>query len=516
MNVRSALTLIIPIIFAPGLASAASAGISLKQILHHQSGIFDESAAEIVAFDPSTDTLYVVNGATPSIDVMKLAGENTDSATLTMTGTLALTEDEGPNSVDVHGGVIAVAVAGPKKDRRPGKVVFFDSKGNRLNEVKAGFLPDMLTFTPDGKYVLTANEGEPTDEMDPPGSVSVIDMSGGPKAATVKNITFDGLTADELKKKGVRMFPGKSPDVDLEPEYIAVAPDGKTAFVALQEANALAIVDIPGATLKDVIGLGTKDYSQAGNGIDAKSKDGKVNIKPVPVVGMYMPDAIAAFDIAGETYVISANEGDARDEDERVKKANIDPDLLSDDEKTLLERLKISTIDGDADGDGDIDVLHSYGARSVSIWGSSGTLISDTGDDFEQITARYLGTNFNSTNDENKGENRSDDKGPEPEAVTTGVIDGKTYAFIGLERVGGIMTYDVSDPAKPNFVSYDNNRNFSNLLDFSIPGDLSKAGDLGPEGIIFITAEDSPYGVPLLAVASEVSGTVTVYAIHSN
>ncbi|MFN3232454.1 MAG: choice-of-anchor I family protein [Alphaproteobacteria bacterium] len=516
MKIRSFLCVALPVVLAPTVLSAADMGVSLQRILHHESGIFDESAAEIVAFDPATNSLYVVNGATPSIDMMKLGGEKVSAATLTEAGTLALTEDETPNSVDVHEGVIAAAVAGSKKDGRPGKVVLFNSDGDRLNEVAVGYLPDMLTFTPDGNYILTANEGEPTDDMDPPGSVSIIDMSDGAKAATVMNVTFESFSADDAKKKGIRLFPDKTPEFDFEPEYIAVAPDGKTAFVALQEANALAVIDIESASLRDVVGLGTKDYSKPGNGFDPNDKDGKVNITNVPVLGMYMPDAIAAFEVDGETYIITANEGDAREEDERVKKAKIDGDALTDDEKKLLERLKISTIDGDTDDDGDIDVLHSYGARSVSIWGSSGTLISDTGDDFEQITARYLGINFNSTNDENKGENRSDDKGPEPEGVDIGVIGGKTYAFIGLERVGGIMVYDVSNPAKPAFVTYENNRDFSSLLDFSLPGDLSKAGDLGPEGVKFISAEDSPYDVPLLVVASEVSGTVTVYSVNEN
>jgi len=499
-----------------GFASADANAIALKQILRHETGIFDKSAAEIVQYDPATKRLYVVDGGVPSIDIFEIGGDSIDNPTLTEAGTLALSEDESPTSVAVHGNVIAAAVHGSKAGGRQGKIVLFSSDGSRIKEVAAGYLPDMVTLTPDGMYVLSANEGEPTDSMDPPGSVTIIDLSGGAAAAEARQFTFDALTADEMKAKGVRMFPGKTPSEDFEPEYIAISPDGKTAFVSLQEASALAKVDIVDAKLIDVFALGAKDYSKEGNGIDPSDKDNAINITTVPAMGWYMPDSIAAFAIDGKTYVATANEGDARDEDERVEKAKVDPAALTKDQKKLLERLKISTIDGDTDGDGDIDVLYSYGARSMSIWDEDGNLVSDTGDDFEQITAKYLGKNFNSTNDENKGENRSDDKGPEPEGVTTGVVGGKTYAFVGLERVGGIMVYDVSNPAEPSFVTYENNRNFSSLLDFSLPSDLAQAGDLGPEGVTFIKAEDSPYGVPLLAVASEVSGSVTVYAILGN
>jgi hypothetical protein len=371
----------------------------------------------------------------------------------------------------------------------------------------------MVTFTPDGKYVLTANEGEPTDDADPDGSVSIIDISGGIENAKATNVSFDALDADQLRAAGVRIFPGKTPAQDFEPEYVAVSPDSSTAWVSLQENNALAKIDIAKGELLAILPLGFKDHSLEGNGLDPHDKDDAIDIAPAPVRGLYMPDSVAAFEANGATYVISANEGDARAEDERVEKAKIDDKALTGDQKKRLQRLKISTIDGDTDGDGDIDQLYSYGARSFSIWDADGKQVFDSGDQFEKITAKELGNNFNNNNDENKGDSRSDDKGPEPEGVDVGVIGGKTYAFIGLERVGGIMVYDVTDPANPAFVAYENNRSFTSSLDFSLPSDLAAAGDLGPEGIKFIAAEDSPFGVPLLAVASEVSGTVTLYAL---
>ncbi|MEN3974399.1 choice-of-anchor I family protein [Emcibacter sp. SYSU 3D8] len=511
---RSILTLALAAAAAGLFAAQDASALTLKQILRHESGVFDKSAAEIVVFDAGSKRFYVVNGASPSIDILQLGdGSSADTASWSEAGTLALGENESPTSVAVHDGLVVAAVHGAKELGRPGKVIFFDAAGTRLAEVETGFLPDMVTFTPDGKFVLTANEGEPTDDMDPEGSVSIIDISGGAAAARAVTIGFESLTADAMRAAGVRVFPGKEPRTDFEPEYIAVSADSTTAWVSLQENNALAKFDIATATLTAVLPLGTKDHSQAGMGMDPNDKDGKIDIAPVPVRGLYMPDTIAAFSVGGNAYLITANEGDARNEDERVEKAKIDPAALSGDQRKKLERLKISTIDGDTDGDGDIDALHAYGARSVTIWDIDGKVVWDSGDQIEKITAARLGNNFNNNNDENKYESRSDDKGPEPETVDVGVIDGYTYAFIGLERVGGVMMFNVSNPASPTYAGYENNRDFTTSLDFSLPGDLKAAGDLGPECVRFIPADKSPYGVPLLAVASEVSGTVTLYTV---
>ena len=488
--------------------------VTLKQILRHETGVFNKGAAEIVAFDAGTGRFYVVDGAAPAIDILQLTGTTPETAGWTEAGVLDLAADESPASVAVHDGIMAAAVHGAKEQGRPGKVIFFDGAGTRIAEVPTGFLPDMVTFSPDGRYVLTANEGEPTDTMDPDGSVSIIDISAGVAAAKVMTVGFEGLKADELRAAGVRIFPGKDPKQDLEPEYVAVSADSKTAWVALQEANAFARIDIPGGRLIGILPLGVKDHSQPGNGLDPNDKDSAIDIAPVPVRGLYMPDSAVAFTAGGKTYLITANEGDARSEDERGEKAKIDDKALTSEQKKKLARLKISTIDGDTDGDGDIDQLHSYGARSFSIWDADGRQVFDSGDQIERITAERLGNNFNNNNEENKGDSRSDDKGPEPEGLDVGVIGGRTYAFIGLERTGGVMVFDITDPAAPVFAAYENNRNFATSLDFSLKSDLTAAGDLGPEGVRFIAADGNPLGVPLVAVASEVSGTVTLYAVQ--
>ncbi|MEL6256873.1 MAG: T9SS type A sorting domain-containing protein, partial [Bacteroidota bacterium] len=163
---------------------------------------------------------------------------------------------------------------------------------------------------------------------------------------------------------------------------------------------------------------------------------------------------------------------------------------------------------GDIDGDGDYDQIYSYGARSFSIWDNRGNQIYDSGNDFDLNIAAEYPLYFNSTNDDNDSfDNRSDDKASEPEAIEVIDLDTAKYAFIGLERMGGIMVYRVDDPANPEFVEYELNRNF----DFD--ADTSLAGDLAPEDIIYIDTASSPNGKALIVVANEVSGTITIYQL---
>lgn len=488
-----------------------SSRIQLTPLGTFNTNIFDEGAAEINAFDPASQRLFVVNSDSRTVDILDVS----DPANVSRVNQITLSG--GANSVAVKNGLVAVAVENDTVTDS-GSVVFFDTDGSFITQVTVGALPDMVTFTPDGTKVLVANEAEPDDGVDPAGSISIIDLSAGVENLTQADVRvatftrFDGQE-DMLRSQGVRIFPGKTVSADVEPEYIAVSADSATAYVTLQENNAVAVVDIANATVSAIQPLGAKDHSLPSNELDVSDRDGGINIVSQPVFGLYMPDAIATFIASDQTYYVTANEGDARDEDERVKDLVLDPtafpnaSVLQKDEN--LGRLTVSTIDGDIDGDGDFDQLYAYGARSFSIWdASTGTLVFDSGSDFERITAAALPDNFNSDNDENGSfDSRSDAKGPEPEGVALGEIGGRTYAFIGLERVGGVMVYDITDPANASFVQYINTRNFGG------DAEAGTAGDLGPEGLTFIAADDSSTGNPLLAVSNEVSGTTTLFKI---
>lgn len=476
-------------------------------------GTYQGAGSEISAYDVTTQRLYIVAG-TSALEVLDVSNPTAP----TLVKTIDTSAFGIANSIAVKNGIVAVAIENGANKQAPGVVAFYDLDGNLLNSVTVGALPDMLTFTPDGKKIVVANEGEPNsynqlDSADPEGSISIIDLSKGVlrlDQSSVKTADFSAFNAlkDALVAAGVRVFgPNVTVAQDLEPEYITVSPDSKTAWVTLQENNALAIVDLETATVKEIKPLGFKDHSLLGNGLDASDRDSGINIQTWPVLGMYQPDAIASFTVNGQTYLITANEGDARDytgfaEEVRVgaNSYRLDPTAFPN-AATLknnanLGRLTVTNALGNPDRDNDFDQIYVFGARSFSIWNANGSLVYDSGDQFEQITAVQVPDLFNSNGTASTFDTRSDNKGPEPEGVVIGVIDGQTYAFIGLERTGGVMVYNVTNPNSPTFVQY-----------------INTPGDVSPEGLAFVVAEDSPTGKPLLVVTHEVSNTTTTYEI---
>jgi len=506
-------------------SSHKSSELSMSVIGTYKTGVFDDSAAEIVAHDARNQRVFVINANAATVDVLDI----NDPANPLLMGTIdASSIGKVANSVAIYKDLVAVAIEADNK-QAPGKVAFYNASDlTFINAVSVGALPDMLTFTPNGRHVLVANEGEPNDDytVDPVGSVSVINLRHGAMHATVRTASFEKYNGmeDQLRAQGIRIFgPGASAAQDFEPEYITVSNNSRTAWVVMQEANAMAVIDIRKAEVTDLLPLGTKNHSLSGNELDASNKDGAINITNWPVQGMYMPDSISSYSYRGKTYIVTANEGDSRDyagysEEERIKDLNLDPVAFPDaaalQDDAALGRLKTTTVNGDIDHDGDYDVLYSYGARSFSIWTGEGELVFDSGADFEKITAELIPADFNSTNDENDSfDNRSDDKGPEPEGIALGKIGRQTIAFIGLERVGGIMVYDITNPHKVTFLSYLNNRDFSVDVQLGDGSVNPLVGDLAPEGLVFISARKSPNGKPLLVVGNEVSGSTTIYEV---
>jgi len=575
-------------------------GLTLEFAGRYSTGQFDESAAEITAFDPASRRAVVVNALSGAVDVLDMSDPVNPAKIDTLT-VADIAADAVVNSVAVANGLVAVAVeSNPKTD--PGYVAVFGAADLQLRDsIQVGAQPDMVTFTPDGQYVLAANEGEPSDDyqIDPEGSINVVDVSN-PGNLTVRTADFLAFNSQDgaLKASGVRIYgPGATVAQDLEPEYITVSADSRTAWVSLQENNALAKLDIGAATVTGILPLGFKDYGVEGHGIDASDDDGVINIQRWPgVAGIYHPDAIDSYQANGETFIVTANEGDARAwgeddadywngdssrgfvEELRVKHLvhpdgfarrigdDMPPQLTALAEGALLNpsvfdycgatagaandcrdddqlgRLNISWVQGyrvDENGapvmfnasgaeapDGTLlmyDQLYSYGTRSLAIWNEDGELVWGSGDAIEQFLASEdcrLGTarsipcsdHFNSAHDEGMAfDSRSDAKGPEPEAVTVATFGNKTFAFLGLERMGGILVYDVTDPASPVQVDYLNTRDDWTTVDTASV--LETAGDLGVESITVVAADDSPTGEPLLITGNEVSGTTAIYRV---
>jgi Ca2+-binding RTX toxin-like protein len=468
--------------------------------------------AESVDFDAHADNLYITNLAAGRIDIAHLdsSGQATASGGFDLT---ALPAYGGVNSVAVKGGIVAVAY-GNADPAQAGYVALYDAATGTLQKViQAGVLPDQITFSPDGEKILVANEGEAISSTNnPQGSVSIIDVSHGAANATVSNtISFAALNGSEavLKAQGLALFPGQAAANDIEPEYITVSPDGTRAYVTLQEVNAVAVIDLtnPAADRPMAIQpLGGIDRLLDGNQFDPNDQNG-ISFVNADVVSLQQPDAIASFTVGGATYFITANEGDARVGaglvDEARLSANgvkLDPTAYPDGKPAALSRLNVITSAGDTDNDGDIDQITTFGGRGVSIFRQNAdgsiTKVRETGGEFERIIAQ-INPSLHNTENGASPDNRSDNKGPEPEGVTVGAVGGRLYAFVSLERVGGVMIYDVTDPANADFVGYK----------------PATSEDFAPEVVKFVSAADSPSGQALFITANEVSGTTTIYTV---
>jgi len=492
-------------------------------------------AAEIVAYDSATKRLFLISNPAGKSDLEILDVSNPENPT-TFRKIDMLAYGLGVNSVAVKNGLVATAVEDSTRTN-PGKVVFFNTNGDYLHQVKVGVQPDMLTFTPDGTKVLTADEGEPAPNysIDPEGSVSIITIPGsGVENATVQTVRFTdfdttGSRFNELPKNFRTSSTGIGSKIsqDIEPEYITISDDGAKAFVALQENNAMARIDIATAHIDTIFSYGYKDYA-ANGGLDASDRDSantqSIRIRNYPVYGLYQPDGIYYTTIGGKGYVLSANEGEQREYPEDCStctlldfvrlgsytaaqlRARYDsiPNQESFDvlrNKAQLGRLRVDTVTGRNPDGTPFRRIISFGARSFSIWDAqTGALVYDSKDDFERITAAETPARFNGDRKAsgNLFDFRSDDKGPEPEYVVTGKVGNKQYAFIGLERVGGFMMYDITDINKVRFISY-------------VPNAVI---DDSPEGMLFIPASQSPNGKNLLLLANETSGTVSFYEIE--
>ncbi|WP_016799029.1 choice-of-anchor I family protein [Vibrio cyclitrophicus] len=551
----------------PNMTDATLSGISLVGRAIADAP-FDTSAAEIVSYDSCTDKLYVVNAQAQKVDVLSMDADSapTSEGSIDLQSAAAASGINigAANSVSTHQGLVAVAIENADKQQNGIIALYRSDTLELITTYKAGALPDMVSFSKDGHYIASANEGEPNSDysIDPEGSVTLVDLTNGPLQAKVTQIDFKAFNQGqpryaELTDKVRISAPNATVAQDLEPEYLTFADNGKL-YVALQENNALAAIDVASAEVDAILGLGGKPWDTAQ--LDASNKDKNIgNLQSYAMLeGLYMPDSITSYSVDGNTYIVTANEGDGREygikttqqlcddkgfewdgddyqgtenyttekdfciayvDEVRGKKLDVDANhplagALKDNKQ--LARLKVIKPQETLAAD---QKVQAFGSRSFSIWDESGELVFDSGDDFARIVLEQDPANFNSTNDNNQsGDDRSDDKGVEPEAIEVAEINGKQYAFIGLERQGGIMVYDVTQPKNASFISYLNNRDFTQPVCTKVDEDgdcdnetyNSKAGDLGPESIKYFTRSGNHF----IAVGNEVSGSTSVYRVE--
>lgn len=495
-----------------------------------------EAGAESIAFDASNARAYVTNAALDRIDILDLSNPRLPAKAgfIDLVATLPGFDYGNVNSVAVRNGVIAVAIQNADGGEN-GIVAFYDgNSGTLIKTLEVGALPDQLTFSPDGSLLIVANEGERYLDLageatvdNAPGTVTIISVPADAAEASVRNTVgfsaLDGfeaqldalgiktLDAAEIEVEsgvltGTIQVPDSTVSQDIEPEYVAISPDGTKAYVTLQEVNAVAVIDLTDSGADkpvSLLPLGYVDFSLPGNEADFSDRDGPggssaISVGNAPVKGLLQPDAIASFEVGGQTYFITANEGDSRIlqsatfEDPALNEARASS--LTDPDNPDYARVNVDTVWSSADD------LHAFGGRGFSIFrqNADGTIVKveETGGDFEQIIAS-LPNAAEIFNGQNGGglDSRSDNKGAEPEGVVVGEVDGVPYAFVALERVGGVMVWDLSNPEDAKFVRYM----------------APTADDFGPEVIKFVSAEESPNGRALVLTANEVSGSVTVY-----
>ena len=545
---------VIAVLFAsvPVFASGINEGITMHKSASYSSGEYnvDGGAMEIIAYNKTNQKAYAVNGQSGTLAVIDLGVMSGNGSGIELSAesidirSLVESEDSSFSygdmtsvAVSPDGSLVALALQDASFDEDGRAAIFTSAEDGSLtfkSLVKTGIQPDMITFA-DYNTILTADEGEPREGYgdgitDPAGSVTIIDLN----SLTSRVVGFGAFdsSVEELASDGMIIMKGVLPSTDFEPEYIAVS-EGK-AYVTLQEANAVAVLDIASASFDGVHSIGFEDYSV--NEIDIDKKDDAYNPATYDSLkGIRMPDGIAAFTSEGITYIATANEGDAREwgdedagtfyisEDERdFGDGDSSPTGAITAENSGLEGKVVFFSSSDFLGlDENTDYI--FGGRTFTIFRVTEDGLEEvftSGSDFESLTAELYPEFYNASNDNAVLDDRSGKKGPEAESITTGVINGRTYAFTALERTGGVMMYDVTSPERAEFVDYINSRDFRSVVEGSEvyeDGELDKwvtGGDVAPEGLAFIAASASPTGRAMLLAACEVSGTVAVYEIY--
>ena len=469
--------------------------------LENLGSVHVDGGVEIVSFDADSERIYAVG----SSGWMVFAFDEVNRLSVIDSGVYSNTEQWEPTSVAVDPagrGFVATSWIPDPSDRVPGMVQIIDTDNNRVVwQFGVGYHPDCIAFSPDGRYLIAANECEP-GIGDRAGGITVVDLDGIGGAQDfvglndVRSFDFSPENLGEGVGLGALRIGSAfkaNPEIDIEPEYLA--PTNEGVWVGLQENNGLAYFDFGLEKWTRVQSLGSLSLEFDSNDTDGVNITTQAGFALLP-----QPDTIAATAIGGRTYIVLANEGEKADADtirleDAIDDGLIDPNAIArlhtsypGEAFSRLGRIWMSTIDGDLDADGDIDLPSVLGGRSFSVLDAqSGSLVWNSGSQFERMTAERWPKQYNSD------DSRSDRSGPEPEGIAIGHIDGRTLVFVGLERVDAVFMYDISNPEAPTFLD-------AQLLDSACSR---------PEGLAFFSMSNRNY----LAVASEKGGCLTIFEV---
>ena len=510
-------------------SAAPPPAVSLQVLGTYRTGVFEKGAAEIVAYDPLTKRVFVVNAAATSVDVLDVSDPTNPTKFATID---AAALGDSANSVAVKNGLVAVAIQADVKTD-PGLIAVYDSSTLALlRTFPAGALPDMVAFSPAGDSILVANEGEPNDAytIDPEGSLTLVDLAHGLDAAQVWQIDFHKFDSRRAKllEKGVRLFgPNATVSQDLEPEYVTFSWDGHTAWVTLQENNALAKVDLVQGEVLQILPLGSKDHGLAGNALRSERSRRRHPHRQLAGIRYLSTrlhrqllhqrrDLSRHRERRRHAWLGGLRRGSPR-QGPQARRGRI-PDWRRPAQGSRRSagspsRRPWATPTATATTTHSTCSVRGHSRSGIPTGNSCSTAAAT----IEDLVASVAAPDFNSDHAANASfDTRSDNKGPEPEGIAVGEIGGRVYAFIGLERQSGILVYDVTKPKAPVFQDYLGNRNFLVPTKLADGSSNPAAGDLGPEGLAFIEASQSPNGKPLLVVGNEISGTTTIYEVVVN
>jgi len=503
-----------------------------------------EGGTEIGTFHPGSKRIFTTNGVKNAVDIFDISDvtnpKKVSSVSLTPYGNDVTSVAAGRDVV------VAVVHVSEKYSETGapilsnGKVVAFDTDGKVLSSADIlGVLPDSVTFAPNGTTALVAIEGQPicakddpattvkedadySKASDPVGGVSVVDLSN-PATPVVKFAGFDQFTVAAMKAKGIAVSSVvNNVSKDFEPEFVT-AVDNDFAYVTIQEANAIGRLNIQSARFESITRAFESKVSNVAR--DTSDRDSGAGPRTYQnVVGASQPDAIAGFKIGAGEYFVTANEGDAREytclnDDLRASALKVDPrrfpawSTMSG--SAALGRAKVNPTIGDKDGDGDIDTIHLRGSNSMTMY-RNGLAIWDSADLLDQIQIQAFGVaNINGSHSLSSdkstvnyvGQDRSDDKGAEPEGVAVGMVGDRRIAVLGLERMSALAIFDITQPRNPIF------QEWLQML----PTKPTPAKDVkywSPEGIVFVPAAQSPSGKALIITSYELSGSVSIHEIE--
>lgn len=272
-------------------------------------------------------------------------------------------------------------------------------------------------------------------------------------------------------------------DLGGQPDSVAVSPDGTYAAIVIEnerdeDLEEGVIPQLPAGKLV-VVALDGQPDSWSTTDIDLTGLDGvleptdpepeyvDINDDNIAVVSLQENNAVVLVDLAAGTVLNSFSAGE------------VDLTMVDDTEEGALisQTASISDIPREPDGvtwlgtdyfatadEGDMD----GGSRGFTVFNTDGDVVWTSGNTMEHLTAR-----FGHYPDE-----RSENKGNEPENAEFGVYGTERYLFVNSERSSLVFVYDVADFTRPVFKQ------------------VLPAG-VGPEGALAIPSRN------LLVVASE-------------